>query len=105
MGDGLSTFYEARAVRASGRLILLRFSDVKRAYALQSSVNDLILEYGVAAEGGVKRVNGARRLKKIVEGNIYLSGLGFENNGLAIARMAYIMVLCAHLQAPSCTTW
>ena len=101
MGDGLSTFYEARACRASGTLNFASIFGCEAAYALAKLCNDLILEYGVAAKKAVEKGEWCEALEKIVEANIYLSGLGFENNGLAIAHGVYngLCAICKPLHA------
>lgn len=101
MGDGLSTFYEARACKVSGTLNFASIFGCEAAYTLAKLCNDLILEYGIAAKKTVEKGEWSEPLEKIVEANIYLSGLGFENNGLAIAHGVYngLSSICKPLHA------
>ena len=85
MGDALSTYFEARAVRRSGADNQLGSKPTEAAFALASRCYALLLEYGPAALASAKRHEVSQALERIVEANIYLSGVGFESGGLAAA--------------------
>jgi glycerol dehydrogenase len=50
---------------------------------------EILLKYGVQAKKDVEAHKNSEALEKIIEANIYLSGVGFENNGCAIAHALY----------------
>jgi glycerol dehydrogenase len=89
MGDAFATFYEARACDKSGALNYTGGRRTEGAYALAKLCNDILLEYGFSAKKSVENKEWSESLEKIVEANIYLSGVGFENNGCAIAHAFY----------------
>lgn len=89
MGDAFATYYEARACHQSGALNYTGGRNTEAAYALARLCNDILLKYGTEAKVSVEKKEWSEALEKIVEANIYLSGVGFENNGCAIAHAIY----------------
>lgn len=83
MGDALATWYEARACAASGARNFHggNISDV--GLTLSRLCRDTILEYGIAAYGNVKSNTVTEAVEKVIEANTFLSGVGFENTGVA----------------------
>lgn len=89
MGDAFATYYEARACKASG---VDNFTGGKRSeagFAMAELCNQLLLKYGAEAKASVEKKQWSEAVEMIVEANIYLSGVGFENNGCAIAHAIY----------------
>ncbi len=89
IGDAFSTFYEARACKESGTLNFNGGNATNAGFALTVLCKDLLLEYGEEARRAVENGVCNEALEKVVEANIYLSGVGFENNGCAIAHAFY----------------
>jgi len=89
MGDAFATYYEARACAQSGANNFSGGMASEAAYALAKLCNELLLKYGHKAKRDVEKKQWSEALEKIVEANIYLSGVGFENNGCAIAHAMY----------------
>ncbi|MDO5548231.1 MAG: glycerol dehydrogenase [Eubacteriales bacterium] len=85
MGDALSTYFEARAVRRSGADNQVSAKPTEAAFALASRCYELLLEYGPDAMQAVQSHTVTPALEHIIEANIYLSGVGFESGGLAAA--------------------
>lgn len=89
IGDAFATFYEARSAKASG---VDNFTGGKRneaGYAMAVLCNELLLKYGLAAKESVMKKEWSEAVDMITEANIFLSGLGFENNGCGIAHATY----------------
>jgi len=89
MGDAFATYYEARACHQSGTTNYTGGKHTEAAYALAKLCNDILLKHGAEAKESVEKKVWSESLEKIVEANIYLSGVGFENNGCAIAHAIY----------------
>lgn len=89
MGDAFATYYEARACNKAGKLNYTGGNNTEGAFELTKLCNDILLENGLEAKNSVVRKEWSMELEKVVEANIYLSGVGFENNGCAIAHAMY----------------
>lgn len=85
LGDALSTWFEARACRASGARTMARGNVSNTGLMMARLCYDLLMEKGRAALDAVRRRQVTPELEDVVEAAIYLSGLGFENGGLAAA--------------------
>ncbi|MGN0714483.1 MAG: glycerol dehydrogenase, partial [Anaerovoracaceae bacterium] len=89
MGDALATYYEARACRRAG---LTNFSGGQctlAGYAMAELCRDVLLEHGARAKSDVEQKQWSEDVECIAEANIYLSGVGFENNGVSVAHATY----------------
>jgi glycerol dehydrogenase len=84
MGDAFVTYYEARASRQAGKPNFTGGRGTEAAYGIARLSRDLLLENGAAAKEAVEKGIWSEALEKAVEANIYLSGVGFENNGVAM---------------------
>jgi glycerol dehydrogenase len=89
MGDAFATYYEARACRRAGAVNSFLGLGSNAAYELAKLSNKLLLEDGLKAKLAVECKTVTKALENIVETNIYLSGVGFENNGCAVAHGIY----------------
>lgn len=89
MGDAFATYYEARACNQSGATNFTGGMHIEAAYVLAKLCNNILLEHGKRAKESVELKEWSESLEKVVEANIYLSGVGFENNGCAIAHAVY----------------
>lgn len=85
MGDALSTYYEARACHRSGAVTNAGGTGSLAALALAAACRDTLLADGAAALDAVRQGEVTPAVERIVEANIYLSGVGFESGGLAAA--------------------
>lgn len=85
LGDALSTWFEARACHKSGARTMARGNVSNTGLMMARLCYDLLMEKGRAALNAVERHEVTPELEDVVEATIYLSGLGFENGGLAAA--------------------
>ena len=85
MGDALSTWFEARACKNSGARTMARGNVSNTGLMMARLCYDLLMEKGRDALAAVERHEVTPALEDVVEATIYLSGLGFENGGLAAA--------------------
>lgn len=85
MGDGLSTYYEALLSYESQSPNLNEGLSLKMGIEASKLCRDLILENGVEALEALKKKKDCPAFQKIVEANIFLSGLGVEAAGICMA--------------------
>ena len=85
LGDALSTWFEARACKNSGARTMARGNVSNTGLMMARLCYDLLMEKGRDALAAVERHEVTPALEDVVEATIYLSGLGFENGGLAAA--------------------
>lgn len=101
MGDALATYFEARAVAASGALSCAGGKPTKGALALAKLCYEILLEDGVKAKLAVEAGACTQAVENIIEANTYLSGIGFESGGLAGAHAIHngltVIKDCHHL--------
>ena len=83
MGDGLATWIEARACHAKGKTNFRGGAISQIAMTLARSCHDTILEFGRQALVDVSNHKVTEAVERIVEANVFLSGVGFENTGVA----------------------
>jgi len=85
MGDALSTYFEARsnAESDSPNYIGKGYRRCKAALAIAKICYDVLLEDGLEAKLAAERGICSEALENIIEANTLLSGLGFENSGVA----------------------
>lgn len=101
MGDALSTFFEARANEASGHNNFAGGKPTNTSLALAKLCYDLLIRDGLKAKISAENKEWSKEFENIIEANIYLSGVGFESNGLACAHSIYnaltILPHCHHM--------
>ncbi len=85
MGDGLATYYEARACYAHEAANSAGGISTITAMAIATACRDTILENGYKAKLALEEGALTRSVEAIIEANTLMSGLGFENAGLAAA--------------------
>jgi glycerol dehydrogenase len=85
MGDALATKYEARACFQSAAKNLKGGRCTLAGLCLADLTYDVIREQGINAKLSVERGLVTPALEKVIEANILLSGLGWENCGVAVA--------------------
>jgi glycerol dehydrogenase len=85
MGDALSTKFEAEQCFRSGTLNFFGGRPCQAGLSLADACYRLVHENGVLAKRAAEGKTVTSALELVVEANILLSGLGFENCGLAAA--------------------
>lgn len=89
MGDALGTYFEARACVKSNAPSLENGGITKSAMALCSLCYNTLLEDGYLAKLSVEKGLLTPAVENIIEANTYLSGVGADNGGLAVAHSVY----------------
>jgi len=85
MGDALATYFEACANEASGGDTFNGEGHLRTVLAMAAAraCHDTILRFGREAKRDAEKNDVTFALEKVIEANILLSGLGFENTGCA----------------------
>ena len=89
MGDALSTFFEARANAASCHDNFAGGTSTNTSLALAELCYEILVRDGPKARQSAENGICSPEVENIIEANIYLSGVGFESNGLACAHSIY----------------
>lgn len=89
MGDALGTYYEARACQRTQSQSLEDTAVTKSAMALCKLCRDTLFRDGFRAKMAAERHLLVPALESVIEANIYLSGVGADNGGLATAHSVY----------------
>lgn len=89
MGDALGTYFEARACVKTNSPSLENGGITKSAMALCLLCYNTLLENGYAAKLSVEKGLLTPAVENIIEANTYLSGVGADNGGLAVAHSVY----------------
>ncbi|MDD1730332.1 MAG: glycerol dehydrogenase, partial [Methanospirillum sp.] len=89
MGDALSTYYEARANVASEHENFVGGICTNTSVALAKLCYEILIRDGLKAKKSAENKIYSKEFENIIEANIYLSGVGFESNGLACAHSIY----------------
>jgi glycerol dehydrogenase len=85
MGDTLSTYFEADISYRTASPTLAGGLCSRTALMIARLAFDTLMEYGLQARTEVESNIAGPALEAVVEANILLSGLGYENGGLAAA--------------------
>jgi len=89
MGDALGTYFEARACLKTNSPSLENGGITKSAMALCKLCYDTLLADGYKAKLAVEQGILTPAVESIIEANTYLSGVGADNGGLAVAHSVY----------------
>lgn len=89
MGDALGTYFEARVCQKMDAPSLENGGITRSAMALCRLCYETLLEYGVQAKAACEQNLVTPALEAIIEANTYLSGVGADNGGLAVAHSVY----------------
>lgn len=89
MGDALGTYFEARACYRTDAPSLENGGITRSAMALCELCYNTLKEYGVAAIHASENNVVTPALDAVIEANVYLSGVGADNGGLAVAHSFY----------------
>jgi glycerol dehydrogenase len=85
MGDALATYFEADACKRTAAPTLAGGLCSRTALMMGKLAFDTLMEYGLQAKVEVENNVAGPALEAVVEASILLSGLGYENGGLAAA--------------------
>lgn len=85
IGDALATEYEAAAVAATDSETVAGGKPTRASTALVECCGEILRSQGAAAVEAVERNDVTDDVADVTEAIIFLSGLGFENGGLAAA--------------------
>lgn len=85
MGDALATYFEARACRDAAATTCAGGKVTLAAMALATQCLETLMDEGVKAKLALQEGICTAAVKKIIEANTLLSGIGFESGGLAAA--------------------
>ncbi len=85
MGDAIATKYEAEACYKSGAKNFQGSTCTLTALALAELCHSILMDHGYAAKLAAEQNILTPSMEKIIEANILLSGLGFENGGETVA--------------------
>jgi len=89
MGDAMATFYEARACKKAGLHNLSGGNATLAGFDIARLCRDTLFQYGPQAKEDVEKKICSDAVECITEANIYLSGIGFENNGVSLSHATY----------------
>jgi glycerol dehydrogenase len=89
MGDALGTYFEARACKRSDSPSLENGGISLSAMALCELCYKTLLENGYQAKLSCENHLITPALEAIIEANVYLSGVGADNGGLAVSHSVY----------------
>ena len=96
IGDGLSTFIEARTSAGGYNQTMAGGGPTSAALAIARLCYDTLLEHGLAARLAVERDAVTPAVERVVEANTLLSGLGFESCGIASAHSVHNGLTALH---------
>lgn len=85
MGDALSTYYETEACYKSNSKSITGGYVTEHILMLSKLCKETILNEGYKAILSIEEGVYTKSVEKIIEANIYFSGIGFENGGLSVA--------------------
>ena len=85
MGDALATYFEADVSQRTGASTLAGGLCSRTALMAARLAFDTLMEYGLQAKIEAESHIAGPALEAVVEANILLSGLGYENGGLSAA--------------------
>ena len=87
MGDALATWLEAEAAYKTRAVNLAGGVPTMAGMALASLCFNTLMDHGIEAKRALELHLVTPAVKKVIEANVLLSGLGFESGGLATAHM------------------
>lgn len=96
MGDGLSTWYEARTCFQNPKARSVIGGRINlAAAAIAELCAKTVFEFGLEALAALRKGEVSEALERVVEANTLLSGVGFESGGLAAAHAVATVGLTA----------
>lgn len=85
IADGLATYIEAQAVARTNSQSMVGGQQSIAGLAIAKACEETLLKYGYSAYKAVEKKTVTPAVEAVIEANTLLSGLGFENAGLAAA--------------------
>lgn len=85
IGDALATKFEAEQCWNNQKLSPVGGMQAQSSLLIAETCYQVIRQNGLAASFAVSQGVVTEALERVIEANIFMSGLGFENNGLAVA--------------------
>lgn len=85
MGDALATWFEAETCSVSGVQAASGGHQTEAALAIARLCYDTLLEHGLEAKHAASRQVVSHAVEKVIEANIFHSGIGWESGGMAAA--------------------
>lgn len=89
MGDALGTYFEGRACFKSNSLNLVNGSITNAGLSLAKLCYETLRKDGFKAKAAIESGAITKAVDNVIEANIFLSGVGAENAGLAAAHSIY----------------
>ncbi|OCQ52451.1 Glycerol dehydrogenase [Photorhabdus australis subsp. thailandensis] len=101
IGDSLATYFEARGCNNAHKPRMTGGGISRTAMALAHLCYETLLEDGYKAKLAVDAGVSTPAVENVIEASIYLSGLGFENTGIAAAHSVHngftVLEECHHM--------
>ncbi|NHB93047.1 glycerol dehydrogenase [Photorhabdus cinerea] len=101
IGDSLATYFEARSCNTTHKPRMTGGGISRTAMALAHLCYETLLEEGYKAKLAVDAGVSTPAVENVIEASIYLSGLGFENTGIAAAHSVHngftVLEECHHM--------
>jgi glycerol dehydrogenase len=89
IADAMATWFEADAVRRAGGENFFDEDPTYAAHSLSRLCYDLLRDHGVSSIRAIERGIVTESVEAVTEANTLLSGLGFENGGIAAAHSVH----------------
>nr|WP_252490640.1 glycerol dehydrogenase [Natronococcus sp. CG52] len=89
IGDAMATWFEADAVHRTGGDNFFDEDPTYAAHSLSKLCYDLLRDHGVSSIRAVEHGTVTESVEAVTEANTLLSGLGFENGGIAAAHSVH----------------
>lgn len=85
IGDALATFYEMRSNYRADKDVISGAKVSRTAYAVAEACKNTLMDEAVIAVNSAKDQALTKALDNVIEANTFMSGLGFESGGVAVA--------------------
>jgi glycerol dehydrogenase len=104
MGDALATHFEADMCFRTSSPAGTRALSTRATRALARLCFDILMDYGLQARAEAESGIPGPAIEAVVEANVFLSGLGFQNGGLSAAHAVgnSFHYVAEHFETPQC---
>ncbi len=89
IGDAMATLVESRASQKGNADTMAGGKATLAAQAIAQKAEEVLFDQGIAAYKAAKKGLVTPQVEAVIEANTLLSGLGFENGGLAVAHAVH----------------
>lgn len=89
MGDAMATLVESRASQKRNSDTMAGGKATFAAQAIAAKAEEVLFDQGIAAYKAAKKGLVTPQVEAVIEANTLLSGLGFENGGIAVAHAVH----------------